>query len=83
MSAYDRTEMWGYLLGDRKDFSLGDGCRLQMVSQVSRNSKKARNKKDIHGRWSSCESEGKETFGHTGKDEGLGGLAGAAEAEGR
>lgn len=26
MSGYDRTGMWGYLLGGWKDFSLEDGC---------------------------------------------------------
>lgn len=26
MSVYDRTGMWGYLLGGWKDFSLEDGC---------------------------------------------------------
>lgn len=26
VSVYDRTGMWGYLLGGWKDFSLEDGC---------------------------------------------------------
>lgn len=85
LSVYDRTGMWGYLLGGWKDFSLEDGCGFnKLLAQFRATPKRHGVRRAQPLLVVVMHDKGERSWdGHTKKDEGLGGLAGAAVAEGR